>query len=459
MKEKYKIIKETDAKMAKLITMLNASFNISNNLGLYTMFIEKMHDFTKLTLWLDYWANRGYMYGITIVNKLTSVTPTEKDQLNMIIYEAIQNSNRHEKSNELMIAFFYLNNIEKARLLYRALVFNKKIKEFDNFRELNIFLNDYLKKLDISDNEKIIKQINNKKDEVIANLNHEKQNIPNFKDYPLTNDLEIDNLLQEARELKYLNISNLYKEYRHFLIITIFNYLLPFKVTNITDYTNFKVTKVMANIQKFTSDYELILKFIKLSIEENNNCFQLKIIKTLDKIDKQKYAANIDEVITTFRKHNMDAELIYFLNNINVDNIVDYLTPDKDYLTILNNSAFNLTKIRKLQKRIFLETNLPFKDEITCLKEWLEYLDKLASEDETVSLHQTITILELLNKDINLLNDEVIGQDLDKLALNKLHGEDIIYKKELINYFTQIFENYSLEDIPKFIAKININPV
>ena len=110
MKEKYKIIKETDAKMAKLITMLNASFNISNNLGLYTMFIEKMHDFTKLTLWLDYWANRGYMYGITIVNKLTSVTPTEKDQLNMIIYEAIQNSNRHEKSNELNHYLVFFSN-------------------------------------------------------------------------------------------------------------------------------------------------------------------------------------------------------------------------------------------------------------------------------------------------------------------------------------------------------------
>ncbi len=198
---------------------------------------------------------------------------------------------------------------------------------------------------------------------------------------------------------------------RYVDLIVYYNLRYSLTDINLTEMNNLVVTTLLKE-----SKYEIILNYLKI-LAKNKFSPDLMLLyaSKIKMLDKQKNKQSLKELIAIFLSSKQIKLAICFLNELNIQNYLEYFPEDKkigDYLNILEQQEHSEYHLLCQRILYFLNTN---GDTLTKTKNWFLYLDKLVLTDEVI-LHKKYALISLLMEDFSLIKDTFIIKELNKLS-------------------------------------------
>ncbi len=220
-----------------------------------------------------------------------------------------------------------------------------------------------------------------------------------------------------------------------------------------------KINKSLANTFQKTSDYQIILSYIKILVTYSRYAAIAGLKSNLKYVDKQANKEIIKEISSIFVSKNEIPEAFHFLYNLNIKNYLEYLptsTKTTTYIEKLKNSSyFHPYLIIQIIKELFKTT---LKDQSQFTQKWFAYIDENIQEEDKIVAKQ-ITLFEIFNQDLTLLdNDNYYTGELKKLQITPENNKKnhYFYTPTLINLLNAILNDENPIARIKKLGKANL---
>lgn len=438
-------------------------FLTPDNIGQRTLAIEKTRNKDILRDWIDFWTRYDYVQAAQIIMKLKNVTEEERES-----YKQILLSNVNTQTNSFVKVFRFI-------MIYLY---------FDDMESLERYLK-YLRWMlgleseDIRETEKIgptetVKYILRKRDiksvtsleELEELLGKIIEKCEEFKEYlDADKKSKVEKLKSIREELKS---ASSYEAY----IDPIINEIEPIRALKDIKWESGITKAVTAVIFRLLKDsnYKLIFKLI-YEIEVCNLFYTVSKndLARLDKAPMMVVSNIIQKTVDLMLDHNHYDYAFVFLRRIKVKDYFRFIPNDKspmEYIQLIDKyknhgrkTYFNFDVIN-VERELFIKEKYNGNNIQECLKQWLEFMKKYG-QSRTAQHNELLTILEIVDNDMNCLQENFMEEEFQKLK--EKASTQVISNKLIVNEWLSILEKILKEDISldqkvskiKLFGKIN----